>query len=80
MRSVALSGRLRDDRPGGRDHLYTLASKRKGGDTRLEIKMKKARTTKNFVLYEGDGAVENLYVKQEALTQPYPEEITITLT
>ena len=46
----------------------------------MEIKMKKARTTKNFVLYEGDGAVENLYVKQEALTQPYPEEITITLT
>lgn len=46
----------------------------------MEMTLKKARTTKNFVLYEGQGtAVENLYIRQDALSQPYPEEITVEI-
>lgn len=53
----------------------------KGGDTQMdEITMKKARVTKNFVLYEGQGAVENLYIKQDALSQPFPEEVTVQIS
>ena len=46
----------------------------------VTLTMKRARTTKNFVLYEGNGAVENLYVRMDALETPHPEEITITLS
>lgn len=45
----------------------------------MEVTMKKVRTTKNFVLYEGTGAIENLYVKQDSLEQPFPEEITVEI-
>ena len=56
-------------------------SERKGGESTMDVTMRKARTTKNFVLYEAEkgSAVENLYVSQSHLPQ-VPEEITITLS
>jgi hypothetical protein len=43
--------------------------------------LKKARVTKNFVLFEGTGVVENLYVRHDHFEDgQYPEEITITLS
>ena len=39
--------------------------------------VKKSGTTKNFVKYDGEKGY--LYVRHEALPQPVPEEMTVTL-